>query len=121
MFRGLLALGLAICVTGAPVATDLCQAVCATRSADAASHSEGAHHSCHTEAPAPGVSLIAVHACGHTDALPGFDRPEHVSLSFTIVPTLTIIAPAMHAAAGGGAPTQLSPPLLVASSSQLRV
>jgi hypothetical protein len=121
MFRGLLALALAICVTGAPVVTGLCQATCATRASDAATQSAGAHHSCHTEAPAPGVSLIAVHACGHTDALPGFDRPEHVSLSFAIVPTLTPIAPPMHVAPVGGASTQVSPPPLIASTSQLRV
>ena len=121
MFRGLLALGLAMCVIGAPMATDLCQATCATRSADAASDPAGVHHSCHGEAPTSGVSLIAVHACGHIDALPGFDRPEHASSALAIVPTLVIVAPSIHVATAGGAPAHASPPLLLASTSQLRV
>ncbi len=121
MFRGLLALGLAICVTGAPVATDLCQAVCAARSTDAASHPTGAHHSCHGEAPASGVSLTEVHACGHTDALPGSDRPEHVSAALAIVPAVTDVAAPVGVAARDIALLLFSPPPIPASSSQLRV
>jgi hypothetical protein len=121
MLRGLLALGLAICVIGAPMATDLCQAACATGSADTASDPAGAHHSCHREAPTSGVSLIAVHACGHADALPGFDRPEHASSALAIVPTPVIVAPSIRVALVGGAPAQASPPPLLASTSQLRV
>jgi hypothetical protein len=121
MLRGLLALGLAMCVIGAPMATDLCQATCATRSADAASDPAGAHHSCHGEAPTSGVSLIALHACGHADALPGSDRPEHASSVLAIAPALVIVDVPIKSAPVSGASSQDSPPPLLASTAQLRV
>ena len=122
MFRGLLAFGLAVCVTGAPVVTGLCQAACAMRSADAASHSSsGAHHSCHAEAPASGVSVIAVHICGHMDQLPGFERPEHGMAALAIVPTVAIVASAIDVVLPGSRFVQSSSPPLVALTSQLRV
>ena len=122
MFRGLLVFGLATCVIGAPVATDLCQAACATRSADAASQPAGAeHHSCHAEAPPSGPSLTAVHPCGHTDEGPGLDRPEQVAVALAILPTVAAVAPSTDVALAGIALVQLSPPPPTALSSPLRV
>ena len=125
MFRGLLVFALATCVIGAPVATDLCQAVCAMRSADAATHPAGAavHHSCHAEAAPPGPSVVAVHTCGHADELPGVDRPERgMATALAIVPAVTVVAPPVdHVAPEGIAAFQASPPLFIAFTSQLRV
>jgi len=116
MFRGLLAFGLATCVVGAPLATDLCQAACAMRSADTMAE----HHSCHAEAPPAGASVIAVHACGHTDELPGSDRPEH-GTGVAIMPAAGTVAPAIDVAPARIASVQPSPPLLTTRASQLRV
>ena len=129
MFRGLLALGLATCVVGAPLATDLCQAACAMRSADATvgrvlsdpPRPASEHHSCHAEAPPAGVSLIAVHMCGHTDELPGGDRPEHGMTAVAIMPAAGVVAPAIDIAPARIASVQPSPPLLTARTPQLRV
>jgi hypothetical protein len=122
MFRGLLVFGLATCVIGAPVATDLCQAECATRSTDAASEPAGAeHHSCHAEAPPSGPALTTVHTCGHTNELPGVDRPEQVTVALAILPTMAIVVPAIEFVPASVTPVQASPPLLVALTSLLRV
>ena len=137
MFRGLLAFGLATCVVGAPLATDLCQAACAMRSEDATVGRVSAdatggrvlsdppkpaseHHSCHAEAPPAGASVIAVHACGHTDELPGSDRPEH-GTAVAIMPAAGTVAPAIDVARARIASVHPSPPLLTTRASQLRV
>jgi hypothetical protein len=125
MLRGLLAFALATCVIGAPVASDLCQAVCAGRAADAAIHpaGAGAHHSCHAEAPSQGPSVVAVHLCGHENELPGVDRPERgMATALAIIPAVAIVVPPIHHVAPEGiAAVQASPPPLLALSSQLRV
>jgi len=129
MFRGLLAFGLAIGVIGAPLATDLCQAACAMRSAAATvgrvlsdpPRPASEHHSCHAEAPPSGPALMAVHACGHTDELPGVDRPEQGTAALAIMPAVTFVAPAIEVAPAGITPVAASPPPLIAPTSQLRV
>jgi len=122
MARRMLAFALSLMVIGAPMATDLCQAACAMRSADATSHSAGAeHHSCHAEAPSSGQSLTALHVCGHTDQLPGVDRPEQGMATLAIMPALAVAAPAIEAALAGIAPAQFASPPRTALASPLRV
>jgi hypothetical protein len=129
MFRGLLVFGLAIGVIGAPLATDLCQAACAMRSADATAgrvlsdppRPASEHHSCHAEAPPSGPALIEIHACGHTDELPGVDRPELGTAALAIMPIVAVVAPTLRVALSGITPVRPSPPPLAALTSQLRV
>jgi len=120
--RRLATFALAIIVTGAPVVTELCEAACATRSADAAMNpAAGGHHSCHTEPPAPGPSFTTVHACGHTDQLPGGDRPEQGTAAFAILPAPTVVAPSSDVALAVIVPVLFASPPLTALTSQLRV
>lgn len=122
MARRLAAFALAIVVTGAPIATDLCEAACAARSAEAAANpTAGGHHSCHPEPPASGPSVIAVHACGHTDRLPGGDRPEPGTAALATLPALTVVAPASDVALAVIVPGLFASPPLTALTSQLRV
>ena len=122
MAQRLLAFALAVTVFGAPIATDLCQAACAMRSNGAASHSAaGEHHSCHGEGPSSGPSIAAIHACGHTDQLPGGDRPERATTSVAILPAPTVVPAVADVAVAVIVPVLFAPPPPTAITSQLRV
>jgi len=121
MVGRLIAVAVAIVMTGAPVATLACRGVCAAREAG----SMGEHHSCHHEATASsGLALTsAPHVCGHTDEGPTADAPSLWSLDTpALAPAVfTLLAPAPHVTHRWATTADPDPPLIPSSSTQLRI
>ena len=119
------AVALAFVMTGAPVATTVCQAACAAREMAATPSGAHEHHSCHADAPSNGVALSGVaHACGHSDgddqigtdqAVKTFASPALVAVSIAIAP------PLLQAHRFGSTRIQHSPPGALSLTTQLRI
>jgi hypothetical protein len=122
MVARMIAVAVALVMTGAPVVTAACEAVCASRANDGGAASE--HHSCHHEASTPNAAAIgsAAHLCGHSD-----DGPSAVGQSLwslaapaVIVDTFTFALPSLDAPQFRGA-SEHGPPLVSPRSTQLRI
>ena len=126
MSRRFLALALSVVILGAPVATAVCQATCASSDAADATMGTGAaeHHSCHGEAPTSGTALTAsAHPCGHADESPqGRDRGrEELAAPAAIVPAATFVAPPVDVSPLVPRRVESSPPSFVSLSAPLRL
>ena len=125
MARRLPAFALALIITGAPVATTVCQVTCAAHDVDAATAMGGAeHHSCHCEPRPTGPSVTgATHACGHSDHVPpGIDQSLQVAAAPAVtVATPSLIPPIADAPRLRSARIEHSPPGLVGLSTYLRI
>jgi hypothetical protein len=118
-----LAVALVFVMTGAPVVTTACQAVCAAR--EGASAAIGEHHACHhEEPPANGLAITApAHRCGHSDdsasaidqSLQPLATPALVAATFAISP------PALDARDPSSVRIEPSPPDPLTLNTQLRV
>jgi hypothetical protein len=64
-----IAVALALVMTGAPAVTAACQGLCAVRANGGVM---GEHHSCHHETPTTTGTAISstIHVCGHSDEAP---------------------------------------------------
>lgn len=117
----LIALAVALMVTGAPVVTTVCEGVCAAR--DKVSGTTGEHHSCHQAPTAKEAGITsAAHICGHADEGPSavsqwlwsFAAPAVLVAAFTLAPPSLEVAQAVRA-------SDHSPPLISPRSTQLRI
>jgi hypothetical protein len=122
MVSRMIAVAVALVMTGAPVVTAACEAVCATRANDGGTMGE--HHSCHHQAsPANETEITsAPHVCGHSD-----DGPSAVAQSLSllaapavIVVAFTLASPSTEVAHGAVASGH-DPPLVAPRSAQLRI
>jgi hypothetical protein len=117
----LIALAVALVVTGAPVVTTVCEGVCAAR--DKASVTTGEHHSCHQAPTAKEAGITsAAHICGHADEGPSAVGQSLWSLAVPAVPVaaFTLTPPSVEAA-HAGRQSDHSPPLISPRSTQLRI
>jgi hypothetical protein len=122
MVARLIAIAVALVVTGAPVVTTVCEGLCAAR--DEVSGRAGEHHSCHQQTPAASETGVtsSAHNCGHSDEGPSavgqslwlFAAPAVVVHSFAFAPP-SLDAPWFDGASDRG------PPLVSARSTQLRI
>jgi hypothetical protein len=114
------ALLFALAIAVAPVATTVCQAVCAVH-AEAAP--EGAH-ACHDE-PAKAGSWLGsgtVHLCGHAETLPtALGQALQTLAPPAVLAAPFVIAPMSVRATPAAAAAEHSPPGFIALTSQLRV
>jgi len=126
MTARLLPVALAFAITGAPIAMTMCEAACATRSADATRGGHGEHHSCHEDASSNQLQIAGLpHGCGHSD---GSDQlgTDNAAKAFAppivLVGCATFVAPTFDASTENGVRTVThSPPGLLALSTQLRI
>ena len=125
MTRRLSAIALAFVITGAPVATTVCQVRCAAHDMDTAMATGGAeHHSCHTAAAAPEPTINGTaHVCGHPDDFQmGTDQSLQVVVwPAVVVATVSFTPPIAEALRLRSMRVEQSPPRLAALTSQLRV
>lgn len=124
MTARLLAVALAFAITGAPVA--MCEAACATRSADALHGGHGERHSCHENASSNQLAIAAIpHDCGHSDDNDqlGTDNGTRVlTPPIVLASAVTLVLPVIDvAAASGVGAISHSPPGPLALSTQLRI
>ena len=124
MVRRLLSFAIAFVTLAAPVATEVCQATCASRDAQASVNTESSHHSCHeAAAPQSGQAIGAVHFCGHEDGVPtALERATHVvQPPAAAVSTMAVVAEPSQVLSAFAAPFDSSPPTPLNLISQLRV
>ena len=122
MVARLIAVAVALVVTGAPVVTTVCEGVCAAR--DKVSGTTGEHHSCHQQASTANETGVtsAAHICGHSEEGPSavgqslwlLAAPAVVVDSFTFAPP-SLDAPRFDGGSDHG------PPLVSPRSTQLRI
>jgi len=117
-----IAIAAALMITGAPVVTTACEAICAARASD--NDTTGEHHSCHREASTPSKAMLAVspHICGHSE-----EGPRAVDQSLwllaapvAIVETLMFAPPSVESVRFEGG-CDHGPPLFSPRSTQLRI
>lgn len=122
MVARLIAVAMALMVTGAPVVTTVCEGVCAMRENEAGT--TGTHHSCHQQASTSNETGItsAAHICGHSD-----DGPRAIDQSLwllappaVIVDTFTCAPPLLGAPLIEGG-SDHGPPLVSSRSTPLRI
>jgi hypothetical protein len=126
MTARLLAVALAFVIAGAPVAMTVCEAVCATRAADAMHGGRGERHSCHHAAVSEQMQIAgAPHACGHSDGgdqLGGDAAMKAFAAPIVLVDDIGCMLPLLDGATevGVGVGTH-SPPGSLAHTTQLRI
>jgi hypothetical protein len=109
---------LALVLTGAPVVTDICEATCAARDAQA----PVSHHSCHQQSESNGPAIGAIHVCGHEDGIPtALERVHHVIVAPAVASAVALPAPAEKTFHLRAAIFDSSPPAHLNLISQLRV
>ena len=123
MTARLLAMALSFAITGAPVV--MCEAECATRSADAMHGGHGEHHSCHEGAASNQLEIAGVpHGCGHSDGNDqlGTDVAKVFTPPIVLASCVTFVPPTLDVctASGVGAVTH-SPPGPLALTTHLRI
>jgi hypothetical protein len=105
MVARLIAIAIALMVTGAPVVRTVCEGVCAMREHEAGT--TGTRHSCHQQASASKeTSVTSAHICGHSD-----DGPSAVGQSWWL-----LAAPALVVESFAFAPPSLGAPLIEGGS-----
>ena len=122
MVARLIAIAVALFMTGAPVVTTACQGMCAERASERATRGE--HHSCHQQASTTNETGItsSAHICGHSDEVPSTDGKSLWSLTVPAVPVAAfILALPSVEAAYAGRQSGHGPPLISARSAQLRI
>ena len=119
----LAAVALAFVMTGAPVVTTACEAVCVARESGSATTSE--RHSCHREALSPEGPAVngATHLCGHSDEAPNaIDQSlQTLAAPAVIVGTFSLTPPSINASRLRSIRVEHSPPGLLALNTQLRI
>ncbi len=113
-------------VMGSALASTVCQAVCASRDAAAAATAttRSTHHACHEqEAPPAGVTLTATpHACGHEAGLQvRLDRALQALSAPAEDCAMAVLAPVASGPRPSIASLQISPPDVLARTTQLRI
>src|SRR5262245_3102135 len=113
MAARVIAVAMALVMTGAPVVTAACQGLCAERASDGGILGE--HHSCHHQAsPATETAVTSTpHLCGHTD-----EGPSAVGQSLWLLaaPAVTVatftFAPPSDETTQAGIASHHRPPLI---------
>jgi hypothetical protein len=122
MVGRLIAIAVALCMTGAPVVTTACEGLCATRANERGTRGE--HHSCHQQASTTNETGItsAAHICGHSDEGPSTVGQSLWSLTAPAIPVAAFILafPSVEAAYAGRQSGH-GPPLISPRSAQLRI
>jgi len=120
--RRLAALLVALALTAAPVAAEVCQATCAEHEHAAAGVS-AVHHSCHEAEPVSASTIGAgPHFCGHDDSLPtAVAQSVQPMLPPAVIPTVAIGRPPVTVVSAVPAVLAHSPPGLVSLVTHLRV
>ena len=118
------AAALALVLTGGPVLTTTCQAMCAAR--EGAPSMAGEQHACHHhDAPSPnGLAMTAApHSCGHSDDSPtAIDQAlQSLPLPGLIVAAFSLTPPAVATSRVRTAHRGHSPPDSLNLNTQLRV
>jgi hypothetical protein len=122
MVARLIAVAIALVVTGAPVVTTVCEGLCAAR--DQVSGTAGEHHSCHHDASTANEAGVtsAAHNCGHSD-----EGPSAVGQSLWLlaapavaIGTFTLPPPSLDAPQFDGG-SDHGPPPVSPRSTQLRI
>jgi hypothetical protein len=122
----LLAFAVTVVVAGAPIATELCQVLCAAYDNSASGERDAQprhHHSCASSSPLGGLTFNGTpHACGHADAVPNDVReimqaPVGAGVA-NAVPVDPVHSPRLQSVAFV---TDYSPPGSTSLRSQLRL
>jgi hypothetical protein len=125
MAARLMALVLAFVMTGAPVVTTACQAVCAALETGADGSGTGEHHSCHAAEPSNEVAITgAAHACGHSDSGDQVGSDQAVKICpapALLAGYISFTPPDPESRRFASARIQHSPPDPLALTTQLRV
>ena len=112
------AAALVLVMAGAPVVTDVCEATCAARDAQAPM----SHHSCHQQTESQGATIAAIHICGHEDSIPtALERVHHVIVAPVAASVVALAAPIEKIVHSRAAALDSSPPTHLNLISQLRV
>jgi hypothetical protein len=123
MMQRVFAAALVFVMLGAPAATAICQATCATTDAAHATHTATHHHSCHGESPSGTAFSTGLHLCGHLDQLPiGRDQARQELVPPAVVVLVAVAAPmVLQLATTPSVAGNTGPPSFVALAAPLRI